>query len=122
MLKLSRKGTSGREEDGAGVYSKHRGRARPCGAAAIGGPFTLINSADGKTFTAEHLKGKFALLYFGFTMCPDICPDEMEKMAECINLVEKAGLGRRGGHGGRGAGGAGAGGRGGLHLTAAASI
>ena len=58
------------------------------------------------------MKGKFSLLYFGFTECPDICPDEMNKMAECIDLVEKVGLVRRGG--GTGAGGRGARGGGGL--------
>ena len=38
-------------------YSKHGGRrARPWRAAAIGGPFSLVNSADGTTFTEENLK------------------------------------------------------------------
>ena len=44
---------------------------------------------DGARWHTDELKGKFALLYFGFTMCPDICPDELEKMAECVDLVEK---------------------------------
>ena len=62
------------------------------GKASIGGPFTLQNAnEDGKKFSTTQLHGKFALLYFGFTMCPDICPDELEKMAECVNLVAKEG-------------------------------
>ena len=63
------------------------------GKASIGGPFGNMKLAndDGARWHTDELKGKFALLYFGFTMCPDICPDELEKMAECVDLVEKAG-------------------------------
>jgi len=59
------------------------------GKAAIGGPFALVNAANGKTFTDKDLHGQFALLYFGFTHCPDICPDELLKVAEVVDLVEK---------------------------------
>ena len=58
------------------------------GQAAVGGPFSLIDQ-DGKPFTDRDLLGEFALLYFGFTHCPDICPDELEKVAEAIDLVDK---------------------------------
>ena len=56
------------------------------GKAAIGGAWQLIDQ-NGKSFSNTDLKGKFALLYFGFTHCPDICPDELMKMAEAIDLV-----------------------------------
>jgi hypothetical protein len=58
------------------------------GKAAVGGPFTLTDQ-DGKTFTQENLLGKFNILYFGFTHCPDICPDELEKLAVALDLIEK---------------------------------
>ncbi len=61
------------------------------GRAALGGHFSLrCANADGAPFNTADLKGKYALLYFGFTMCPDICPDELEKMAEAVNLVRKS--------------------------------
>ena len=40
---------------------------------------------NGKEFTSEDLKGRFSLVYFGFTHCPDICPEELDKMAEMID-------------------------------------
>jgi protein SCO1/2 len=59
------------------------------GKAAVGGPFELINAATNKKFTDKDLLGNFCLIYFGFTTCPDICPDELEKMSEVIDIVEK---------------------------------
>ncbi|EED13723.1 mitochondrial metallochaperone Sco1, putative [Talaromyces stipitatus ATCC 10500] len=59
------------------------------GKPKVGGPFVL-KDLDGKEFTAEDLKGKYSFVYFGFTHCPDICPDELDKMAAIIDKVKEA--------------------------------
>ncbi|KAK2739621.1 Cu-binding protein [Onygenales sp. PD_40] len=56
------------------------------GKPKVGGPFVL-KDLDGNVFTEEQLKGKYSFVYFGFTHCPDICPDELDKMAAIIDLV-----------------------------------
>ncbi len=44
--------------------------------------FTMTRASDGKTVTAADFKGKIAVLFFGYTHCPDICP------ATLINLTD----------------------------------
>lgn len=58
------------------------------GDAAIGGPFNLLDHS-GKPFSDKDLLGEFALLYFGFTFCPDVCPEELEKIAAAADVIEK---------------------------------
>ncbi|KAI9819268.1 MAG: Cu-binding protein [Pycnora praestabilis] len=60
--------------------------AKGVGRPKVGGKFELVNQ-DGRVFTDEDMKGKYALVYFGFTHCPDICPEELDKMATMIDLV-----------------------------------
>ena len=57
------------------------------GKPKVGGPFELIDH-HGRPFTDRDLRGKYSLVYFGFTHCPDICPEELDKMAEMIDLVK----------------------------------
>jgi protein SCO1/2 len=68
----------------ARIAEASKGVGRP----KVGGPFDMVNQ-DGKPYTQENLKGKYSLVYFGFTHCPDICPEELDKMASMIDLVEK---------------------------------
>ncbi|KAJ4953945.1 hypothetical protein NE237_030777 [Protea cynaroides] len=53
----------------------------------IGGPFTLID-IEGRLFTECNLRGKWVLLYFGYTSSPDIGPEEVKKMAKAIDILE----------------------------------
>lgn len=57
------------------------------GKPQIGGPF-LLTDQDSKPFTDKDLLGKWTLMYFGFTHCPDICPEELDKMGEAIEKVD----------------------------------
>lgn len=56
---------------------------------SIGGPFNLLDVRTGKRVTDEDLKGKWLYIYFGFTNCPDVCPEEMAKMVRVINHLDK---------------------------------
>lgn len=61
---------------------------RGYGKPSLGGPFTLVD-VDGNEFTQDNLKGKFSIIYFGFSHCPDICPDELDKLGEWLDTLEK---------------------------------
>ena len=53
----------------------------------IGGPFELTDHT-GAQFTRDDLAGDYALIYFGYTFCSDVCPTELGLMAEAIDLLE----------------------------------
>ena len=73
-------------------YEKKTISRRPIsmGKAKIGGPFELKGLND-EIVTNENFKGKWVLLYFGFTNCPDICPDELEKMSKVHSALKESG-------------------------------
>ena len=55
-------------------------------AAAIGGPFTLENG-DGKPVTDRSFRGKYMLVYFGYTFCPDVCPTTLNDVAQALDKL-----------------------------------
>jgi protein SCO1/2 len=60
-----------------------RARVITSGKALIGGPFELVGK-DGKTVTDEDFRGRYTLVFFGFTHCPDICPAELQVMSAAL--------------------------------------
>jgi cytochrome oxidase Cu insertion factor (SCO1/SenC/PrrC family) len=56
------------------------------GKVAIGGDFTLVDQ-NGATRHATDFRGKLMLVYFGYTYCPDVCPTELQKMSEAVDLL-----------------------------------
>ncbi len=56
---------------------------------SIGGPFSLVNGA-GKSVTDRDFRGKFLLLYFGYTHCPDVCPTTLGAMAAALDKLPQA--------------------------------
>ncbi len=56
------------------------------GTPLIGGPFTLT-SADGRTVTDQTYRGKWLLIYFGYTFCPDACPTALSNMSIALQKL-----------------------------------
>ncbi|KAI0057759.1 SCO1-SenC-domain-containing protein [Artomyces pyxidatus] len=60
--------------------------SRSVGRAHVGGAFEMTTH-EGKPFSDKNLLGKWSLIYFGFTNCPDICPEELDKMSAAVNVL-----------------------------------
>ena len=56
------------------------------GAPAIGGPFTL-EDGSGKTVTDRDFRGKYMLVYFGYTFCPDVCPTTLNSVGDAMDKL-----------------------------------
>jgi protein SCO1/2 len=55
-------------------------------AAAIGGKFDLVDQ-NGKPFTDADLKGKWQLVFFGYTHCPDVCPTALNDLSLALDQL-----------------------------------
>ncbi|MBT3649613.1 MAG: SCO family protein [Rhodobacteraceae bacterium] len=60
------------------------------GSEQIGGAFTLVNQ-HGQSMSQDDVSKAPALLYFGYTFCPDICPMDTMRNVEAVDLLETAG-------------------------------
>ena len=52
----------------------------------VGGPFELV-SQDGRTLTQKDFAGRKALIFFGYTYCPDICPITLYNVGKAMQDV-----------------------------------
>jgi len=55
-------------------------------ASFVGGPFVLIDGAGGQV-TDRDFRGKYMLIYFGYTLCPDVCPTTLNEMADALDRL-----------------------------------
>jgi len=80
----------------AGTLTKHEKDPRQMvvsyGIAEIGGAFQLIDT-DGRMVTDQTLLGKPALIYFGYTNCPDVCPLDMNRISMALEILDQEGPG-----------------------------
>jgi protein SCO1/2 len=59
------------------------------GGLGIGGPFTLENGS-GRPVTDKDFRGKYMLVYFGYTFCPDVCPTTLNAVADAMDKLGPA--------------------------------
>lgn len=60
----------------------------PLAGATIGGPFELVNK-DGQTVRYSDFAGKYRILYFGYTFCPDVCPVDLQNLMQGYHAFAK---------------------------------
>lgn len=60
----------------------------PLKGARIGGPFTLTDQ-NGHSVSDRTFAGKYRIVYFGYTHCPDICPNDLGVIGQAMRRLEK---------------------------------
>ena len=59
----------------------------PLAGARIGGPFSLTDQ-NGRTVTDRSFAGKYRIVYFGYTFCPDVCPVDVQTIGAGLKAFE----------------------------------
>ena len=66
------------------------GESAVAGEATVGGPFTLVNQHGETVRDADVITGP-TLIYFGYTFCPDVCPLDVVRNVEAVDIVHERG-------------------------------
>lgn len=69
--------------------SQADGGTPPLEGARLGGPFTLTDQ-DGRQVSNAEFDGKYRLIYFGFSYCPDVCPVDLQLIGQGLRQLEKS--------------------------------
>ena len=56
------------------------------GGVSVGGPFALTDD-QGRAVTEASYRGRWMLVYFGYSFCPDVCPTELQTMAAALDRL-----------------------------------
>jgi len=72
----------------AGIALAGRLALLPAGGQAIGGPFILQNG-HGQLVRDSDFRGRWMLVYFGYTYCPDVCPTTLATLAHALAALPK---------------------------------
>jgi protein SCO1/2 len=62
------------------------GRTLETGPIAVGGPYALTDQ-NGKPRSSDSFQGKYQLIYFGYSYCPDVCPTTLALMAAALEKL-----------------------------------
>jgi protein SCO1 len=62
------------------------GRTVTSGVPAVGGPFRLTDQ-DGEPRASGDFAGRYQLIYFGYTNCPDVCPTTLAVISEALDKL-----------------------------------
>jgi protein SCO1 len=65
-------------------------RVQVTGKSLVGGPFSLVDQT-GKRVTDKDYRGKYMLVFFGYTNCPDICPAGLQVMSAALEKIGQRG-------------------------------
>ena len=60
----------------------------PLAGARIGGPFALTDQ-NNRTVRDTDFTGRYRIVYFGYTYCPDIRPTDMQKIGQAMRILDK---------------------------------
>lgn len=71
---------------GNGMPAPSSGGVQLPQGVALGGPFSLVDQT-GKPVTEHDFAGRWMLIYFGYTYCPDVCPTELGTMAAALDVM-----------------------------------
>ncbi len=69
-----------------GGYLWLLGGSSPTRSGGIGGPFTLT-AADGRPITDRSFRGRYLLVYFGYTACRDVCPLTLATLGNALDAL-----------------------------------